>query len=146
MFSQFKDSSQDKGRDLAAVMARVYGACPACGASSVDHDIWELASARPTDPDSQFATLTGAIASRDWRLASTIREFRATDDAIVYLFLRCPRSTDIALLRLESFVEMWFDDRVTDRWMLSREEVQAANAAAGDQWRKVGEHRSPPDV
>ena len=135
----FGKSRRDKHERLVAYMAGIYGACQACGGSSSDHDVWEFASARPWSPDSQSASLEAAIVRRDWLAAANIREFRGNDDAITYSFLRCPQSGSIVLLRLESFVELWADDRVTDRWVLAGDDLQTADQAALGQWRRVGE-------
>jgi len=142
----FGKTRQEKHEGLVAYMASIYGPCPACGGSSSDHDVWEFASARPWSPGSHSANLEAAIVRRDWLAAAKIWEFRGNDNAITYSFLRCPQSGSIALLRLESFVELWADDRVTGRWVLAGDDLQAAGQAAQGQWRRVGEQGPRPDV
>jgi hypothetical protein len=142
----FNSSSRDKHEQFVKYMVGIYGACPACGSSSADHEVWELASARPAAHESRSAILEDAIVRRDWLVATTIREFRGNEDAVAYLFLRCPKSSSIVLLRLESFSDMWADDRVTDRWVLSGDDLERARQAAVGQWRRVGEQGTRPNV
>src|SRR5262245_31373277 len=97
---------QRSPESVVAYMSRIYGTCPHCGEVSIDHLVWQLASARPTDPQSRCNELEKAIAESDWSQASQIQEFRGDEDAIVFSFLRCPATNGITLLREESFAEL----------------------------------------
>ncbi len=132
--------------DLVEYQARMYGACLACGQASTGHLVWELAAARPHDPESQFTALENAIADRDWSRASQVQEFRGAESAIVFLLLKCPTTERVTLLRLESFAELWSDDRVVNRTLLTASEAESVMLLVQAQWRRVGEPTSKPGV
>jgi hypothetical protein len=89
---RFSDSRRDKHERLVKYMAGIYGNCPACGNSSCRSRGLGVRISPTIRPDSRSAILEDAILRRDWLVAATIREFRATEDAIAYLFLRCQKS------------------------------------------------------
>lgn len=147
MLSKLLNMSRRAPRDrFVSLMARIYGTCPACGRSSFNHKVWEFASAQPSAPDSQSPRLEAAIVRRDWPAAAKIREFRGNEAAIAYSFLRCPLSRGIVLLRLVSYSDMWVDDRVTDRWVLTGDGLQAAAQLARGKWKGVGEQGKKSDA
>jgi hypothetical protein len=111
---------------------RTLGVCPYCGAGLGTHPSLDVASSRPWVVGSRAVELEQYIAQHDWRAASLIHEFVGTEDAIVFHAVRCPVTAESIIFKLASKAEMWEDDSVISRDLLSAEDTAALEAALPD--------------
>jgi hypothetical protein len=70
-------------------------------------------------------------------MAIQVQEFRGSEDALLYEIVKCPVTGHMTLLKLESFFEMWADDRVVDRRVLTNDEATRIESTIDIQWRHL---------
>ena len=131
-------SFQKPSSEARAVAARsLLSSCPVCGGDLARHSRWRLASVI-LDAEAGLADeLAQLINARDWERASRFQGWKGDRDEREYQVVRCPNSSQVALVTVVSTADMWSDDRVESTEKLNEEDSKAVIALAGDRWESL---------
>ena len=123
---------------IDAATRKKYGPCPLCGKDLSKHGVTLLASAIVSDGDATTAVdLENAVASKKWNEASQFQEWRGDADELMFEIVRCPHDPRLVLIRLQAFAELWANDYVESRSVLSQEETRELLSVPGLEWRTL---------
>ena len=121
-------------KEVIQDLRMIWWRCPACNESFTGHQRWLLASVI-LDTDTRRAhDLTSLIRGHQWEQAMQTKEWKGDRDEREYYIVRCPKTTQLAMVTLISVWELWADDYIETAKVLDDESSQALLHLAGDRW------------
>jgi hypothetical protein len=122
-------ASRDNSPD--AILRKTLNDCPVCGEDLKGHLYCQAATVRADDPASRDGAMHAA-ARGEWQRLVAFQQWNSEADIIEFGAVVCNRRGEVGLVTILYTAEMWSDDRLIDRRLLSSAEGQELRKLVDD--------------